>query len=355
VNLRAKESKQACKEAVAHRAAAAWDGPPLAVFPEGSITNGKALTQFKVGAFAPGAPVSPVLLRIPAHGDWDSSWVGENRRHTALWFLRLMCQVSNTCSLELLDVCEPSEAEREDPKLFAERVREVMAAALGVPTTEHAYDDVFFYQEAALQARVGSDFAVAAMQRLFNTDMEELKSWLKTFQVADRDRTGFLSRDEIVQALGLSNHSDAAVDHLFRFFDTDGSGAVEYREFVQVFALLSGRCSPSSLAKLAFLICDTQGTGLVPKHVLVQTLSQSFAEPRPSRAVTARLSEGCEASFGSELLLSAEAQQSHKSSELDFEDFCRLVERHPNLLQSALLRTRGRLEAGGSLVAEGPG
>jgi lysophosphatidylcholine acyltransferase/lyso-PAF acetyltransferase len=39
--------------------------PHLLIFPEGSTSNRKALMSFKLGAFYPGKPVQPVLLRYP--------------------------------------------------------------------------------------------------------------------------------------------------------------------------------------------------------------------------------------------------------------------------------------------------
>ena len=37
--------------------------PQLMIFPEGSTSNRKALMSFKPGAFVPGKPVQPILIR----------------------------------------------------------------------------------------------------------------------------------------------------------------------------------------------------------------------------------------------------------------------------------------------------
>ena len=49
-------------EAIAARAqfAVAGEGPQVAIFPEGTTTNGTYLLNFKIGAFKPGLPVQPV-------------------------------------------------------------------------------------------------------------------------------------------------------------------------------------------------------------------------------------------------------------------------------------------------------
>ena len=43
--------------------------PQLLIFPEGSTSNRKALMSFKLGAFYPGKPVQPVLVRYPNNTD----------------------------------------------------------------------------------------------------------------------------------------------------------------------------------------------------------------------------------------------------------------------------------------------
>ena len=43
--------------------------PQLCIFPEGSTSNRKALMSFKLGAFYPGKPVQPVLIRYPNNTD----------------------------------------------------------------------------------------------------------------------------------------------------------------------------------------------------------------------------------------------------------------------------------------------
>eukprot|EP00419_Tripos_fusus_P056304 CAMPEP_0172812318 /NCGR_PEP_ID=MMETSP1075-20121228/9963_1 /TAXON_ID=2916 /ORGANISM="Ceratium fusus, Strain PA161109" /LENGTH=565 /DNA_ID=CAMNT_0013651855 /DNA_START=78 /DNA_END=1775 /DNA_ORIENTATION=+ len=343
VDVKNKASKATCKEVIALRAGSTWEGPPLIIFPEGYITNGRVLTQYKQGAFLAGEPVTPVLLRMPMNGDWDPSWVGNNRLNM-LWVMRLMCQLANHCTVEVLDVYTPDWNERQDPQLYAENVRTLMADELGVDKTEHAYDDVFLYQEA-LQARVANDFSVAAAKRLLDADLDQLKDWLRTFRKIDIDGSGYITPEELARVLGPGSRDPVWFGRLFSFFDTDGSGAIGYREFVQVLALLSGKCSSASRAKLAFLICDEEGTGKVPKGKLFTAIGQSFAE-RPSFAhgqPSAQRSSMSEELFG-RLTTTADKE------ELTFADFCRLVEKRPQVLDAAIERVRGRL----SLVVKGP-
>ena len=59
---------------------------------------------------------------------------------------RLYCQFINFIDVEFLDPYDPSEAEKKDCKLFADNVRDVMAAAMKVPKVDADYDDVYFQE-----------------------------------------------------------------------------------------------------------------------------------------------------------------------------------------------------------------
>lgn len=47
--------------------------PRMLLFPEGTTTNGKVLISFQLGAFIPGHPIQPVIVRYP-HVHFDQSW-----------------------------------------------------------------------------------------------------------------------------------------------------------------------------------------------------------------------------------------------------------------------------------------
>ncbi|KAK6115374.1 hypothetical protein DH2020_007643 [Rehmannia glutinosa] len=97
--------------------------PKMMLFPEGTTTNGDYLLPFKTGAFLAKAPVLPVILRYPYHRfspAWDSI---SGARHVIL----LLSQFVNYIEVTRLPVYHPSEQEKEDPKLYAENVRNLMA------------------------------------------------------------------------------------------------------------------------------------------------------------------------------------------------------------------------------------
>ncbi|KAJ3696361.1 hypothetical protein LUZ61_000066 [Rhynchospora tenuis] len=97
--------------------------PMMLLFPEGTTTNGEYLLPFKSGAFLAKAPVVPIILRYPYKRfspAWDSM---SGMRHLFL----LLCQFVNHIEVIKLPVYYPSEEEKEDPRLYANNVRKLMA------------------------------------------------------------------------------------------------------------------------------------------------------------------------------------------------------------------------------------
>ncbi|XP_042508002.1 lysophospholipid acyltransferase LPEAT1-like isoform X2 [Macadamia integrifolia] len=98
--------------------------PMIMLFPEGTTTNGDFLLPFRTGAFLSKSPVLPVILRYPYRRfspAWDSI---TGVRHMIL----LLCQFVNHIEVTKLPVYYPSEQEKEDPKLYANNVRKLMAS-----------------------------------------------------------------------------------------------------------------------------------------------------------------------------------------------------------------------------------
>ena len=87
---------------------------------------------FKIGAFAPGKAVQPILIRYPNQVD-TVTWT-INGPLSVLW--TTLAQPFSRASLEFLPVYQPSPMEISDPKVYASNVREVMAQALNIPTCD---------------------------------------------------------------------------------------------------------------------------------------------------------------------------------------------------------------------------
>lgn len=126
---------------------------PLVIFPEGTTKNERCLVKFRKGAFIGGLPVQPLVLRYPHHFR-DISWVQVGPLSN-LW--KLLTNWVNWVEVEWLDVYKPSEAEREDPDLYASNVQAAIAAAMKLPPerSSRTVDNVMLsaYKRAVLAAK----------------------------------------------------------------------------------------------------------------------------------------------------------------------------------------------------------
>jgi len=141
VDRRTNETRKRALEEICARAHSSDNLlPQLFVCPEGTNTNRKALIQFKIGAFAPGVPIQPVLIRYPGTERIDAVTWTYNQRHSyifSVWYL--LSNPVNRVEVEFLPVYTPSPEEKAKPELYAKNVQMVMAEALGVPAMDISY------------------------------------------------------------------------------------------------------------------------------------------------------------------------------------------------------------------------
>jgi len=89
----------------------------------------------------PGKPVQPVLIRYPNEVDTVTwTWNQTHGAKSVLWLT--LAQPFSRASIEYLPVYTPSSEEKENPILYAANVRDVMAAALKVPTCDLNFEEV---------------------------------------------------------------------------------------------------------------------------------------------------------------------------------------------------------------------
>lgn len=103
--------------------------PPTAIFPEGVTTNERYLLKFRTGAFVAGKPLYPVVFRYPFR--YKSPYYGDGSIFHIVF--RLLCQIHHNMEVTFLPQYVPNEAEKADPALFAENVRQIMRAHLSDP------------------------------------------------------------------------------------------------------------------------------------------------------------------------------------------------------------------------------
>ncbi|XP_040570240.1 lysophosphatidylcholine acyltransferase 1 [Lepeophtheirus salmonis] len=122
------------------------DYTQLFLCPEGTNTNRKVLIRFKVGAFAPGVPVQPVLIRYPGYDRIDAITWTYNQSHSyaySVWLL--LARPINRVEVEFLPVYHPSQDEKDSAELYAKNVQKIMANKLGIRATDITYSK--YYEE----------------------------------------------------------------------------------------------------------------------------------------------------------------------------------------------------------------
>ena len=287
--------------------------PPLLLFPEGTTANG-ALISFKDGAFAPGAPVQPVLVSY-SYERFDPAWAGGigMARHLLL----TLCQFSNTMCVEWLPCHFPSQQEREDPRLFAENVRRGMAERSGLPMTQHGFEDVLLRVEAE-RLRLGPlDVTVRGLQERFHgVDVARLKHMMVTFRQADANGDGVLSVGEFAAALGVPE--TPALREVFDLIDSDGSGGVNFREWLLSVAVLSEEGAvPEETLRFAFQLFDSDGSGAIDEgefFALLHSLRRDVYDRQTCAGLFAKM-------------------DANKNGLIDFEEFCAFAKKNPVLAE----------------------
>ena len=143
VTRHAANSKKNVHDLIKNQAAEpSW--PQLLLFPEGTVTNAKALINFKVGAFKPLLPVQPVLIHRKSGSYFDTLTKTWNQKHGYMGCLWLtLCQFSTDFEFEFLPLYQPSGEETENPMVYAQNVRALMAEKLGIPIVDRSVSEFF--------------------------------------------------------------------------------------------------------------------------------------------------------------------------------------------------------------------
>ncbi|KJE93471.1 lysophosphatidylcholine acyltransferase 2-B [Capsaspora owczarzaki ATCC 30864] len=223
-------SKRTCVERISNRANSGGKWPQLFIFPEGTCTNRKALISFKSGAFIPGVPVQPIALRY-TNKHYDPCWVyGGPSVLRGLLFL--LAQPVNYLEVQFLPPHVPTEEEQSSPALFANNVRNSLAAALNVGVTEHSYEDVHLCEMADPMGLPGVTAVVefSRLQSVLGYDLAELEELVEVFSRIDRNHDGRFEAADLAEFLRLPLTKE--VQDLFRLFDYDSRGFVDLRDYV---------------------------------------------------------------------------------------------------------------------------
>jgi 1-acyl-sn-glycerol-3-phosphate acyltransferase len=133
----------------------------LMIFPEGTCAMQRGVFLFKRGAFEAGEPVQMVCFAFP-YKHFNATWNGRccgGNDFLDLW-LRTLSQFVNHAEIAFLPPYHPTEAERQDPLLYASHVQSMVAAVTRQPISVATYADYVALEKKTRRAVYGREITV---------------------------------------------------------------------------------------------------------------------------------------------------------------------------------------------------
>ncbi|XP_001508426.1 lysophosphatidylcholine acyltransferase 2 isoform X1 [Ornithorhynchus anatinus] len=272
------DSRKTTINEIIKRATSGGKWPQILIFPEGTCTNRSCLITFKPGAFIPGVPVQPVLLRYPNKLD-TVTWTWQGYTFIQLCTMTF-CQVFTKVEIEFLPVYVPNDEEKSDPVLFANGVRNTMATILNVPVTDHTYEDCRLMISAGkltLPMEAGLVEFTKISQKL-KLNWDGVRKHLDAYAaIASSSKGGRIGIEEFADYLKLPV-SDVLKD-LFALFDRNNDGTIDFREYVIGLAVLCNPANTEEIIQVAFKLFDVDEDGYITEDEFASILRSSLGVP----------------------------------------------------------------------------
>lgn len=269
-------SRQNTIKEIIERAKSKEDWPQVMIFPEGTCTNRSCLITFKCGAFYPGVPVQPVCIRYPNKLD-TVTWTWEGPGALKLLWLTLT-QLNSSCEIEFLPVYKPSEAEKTDPKLYANNVRRLMAEALKIPVSDYTYDDCRIITKAHSLHLPHASGIVEAHKLRYKLGLQKIKIEEELLQRKTSKFGEAVDFTEFSKILRI-DPKDTSSQLLFKIHDRKNRGKIDLEEYIFTVVALANANSELDLVDIAFEICNSNGTNCLNAKELQKVLKLSLQIP----------------------------------------------------------------------------
>ncbi|XP_076427819.1 lysophosphatidylcholine acyltransferase 2 isoform X2 [Peromyscus maniculatus bairdii] len=240
--------------------------------------NENAQTPLVGRAFIPGVPVQPILLRYPNKLD-TVTWTWQGYTFLQLCVLTF-CQLFTRVEVEFMPVQVPSDEEKNDPVLFASRVRNLMAEALAIPVTDHTYEDCRLMISAGqltLPMEAGL-VEFTKISRKLKLDWDGIRKHLDEYaSIASSSKGGRIGIEEFAEYLKLPV-SDV-LRQLFALFDRNNDGSIDFREYVIGLAVLCNPANTEEIIQVAFKLFDVDEDGYITEEEFCTILQASLGVP----------------------------------------------------------------------------
>ncbi|XP_060915562.1 lysophosphatidylcholine acyltransferase 1 [Labrus mixtus] len=265
------DSRRKTVEEIKRRAKSGGEWPQIMIFPEGTCTNRSGLILFKAGAFIPGLPVQPVVLRYPNKLDTVSwTWQGPGA-FKILWLT--LCQLHNPMEIEYLPIYTPSTEEKENSALFANNVRKLMAKALELPLTDLSFDDrdislshgpLCIYNYSIL---LEFNRRVCRLGLRAGATSKSLEEQVRRARKLQGDGLGL---EDFARFLNLPVTDALAQVH--SLFDKHGDGLIDIRLYIIALSTVYQPSKTMETLKLAFKMYESEDNGKVLEDDLASIL-----------------------------------------------------------------------------------
>ncbi|XP_042506424.1 lysophospholipid acyltransferase LPEAT2-like isoform X2 [Macadamia integrifolia] len=248
------------------RKASCDDFPQVLLFPEGTTTNGRVLIAFQLGAFIPGYPIQPVVVRYP-HVHFDQSW---GNISLAKSMFRMFTQFHNFVEIEYLPIISPLQNQKDNAAHFAERTSYTMASALNVVQTSHSYLDSLLLTKALESKQENASNYMVEISKSFNISTLEAVDFLDTFLSMNPDPSGRVKIHDFLRVLRL--RASPFSEKIFGYLDVEKQGSVTFRQFFFGSVHILKQPLFFQACESAFTECDGGGSKYVSQQQLRDSL-----------------------------------------------------------------------------------
>uniref|UniRef100_A0A8C6EH47 EF-hand domain-containing protein n=1 Tax=Moschus moschiferus TaxID=68415 RepID=A0A8C6EH47_MOSMO len=182
--------------------------------------------------------------------------------------------------VEFMPVYIPNVQEKKDPVLFANTVRIIMANALGVPVTDHTYEDCRLMISAGnlqLPMEAGLVEFTKISQNL-KLDWDNIHQCLDKYaEIAVASKGGKVGIEEFANYLKLS--ISEPLQRLFALFDRNNDGTIDFREYVIGLTVLCNPVNTEKILQMSFKLFDLDKDGFITEQELAAILRAAFGVP----------------------------------------------------------------------------
>ncbi|XP_057279048.1 lysophosphatidylcholine acyltransferase 1 isoform X2 [Pezoporus wallicus] len=249
------DSRRKTVEEIKRRAQSGGKWPQIMIFPEGTCTNRSCLITFKPGAFIPGVPVQPVVLRYPNKLDtitWTWQGPGAALGVSVTDYTFEDCQLalaegqlrlpSDTCLLEFAKLVRSLGLK---PETLEDDLDKYAASAMKMKKEKIDLKEFSAYLEFPVSQTLESMFALFDENEEGIIDIREFvialsvvckpSKTLETIQLAFQmyqSENGTITEEDLAYILKTAmGVSQINVTHLFKAVDEEEKGKITYDDF----------------------------------------------------------------------------------------------------------------------------